>query len=655
MDKMKMQSMDRAEENIKKLRELFPETVTETVQGGKTRYAVDFGALRQVLADSLADDKQERYRFTWPDKKKAVLLANTPINKTLRPCRAESVDFDSTENLYIEGDNLEALKLLQEGYLGKIRAIYIDPPYNTGNDFVYEDDFSREAEEYKQNSGQLDDAGNRLFQNTESNGRFHSDWLNMIYPRLCLAKDLLSADGVIFISVDDNEQANMKKICDEVFGERNFVTMFIWEKTQHFGRQRLNSYSNCDYILCYAKKLFSDKLKELLVERVNDSLLDAPLYNASNNFSTLTFPAGTVRFNIKDGRYTRSDSEDYELLAPVTVKDGTNAEEFSLRFRSRWSNAKVQEEIKNGTTFWVKTKSFAIRAIYGEGKKTNVAPKQFIFTNPNNPMCAESRFGDRIGTSEKATAELASLIGVSAFSYPKPVSLIAYLLSMIYDEKKGAFADSFTVLDFFSGSATTAQAVMQLNAEDGGKRKFILVQLPEKCASDSEAYKAGYKNICEIGKERLRHAGKKLKEGYAGRKGLDVGFRVMKVDTSNMKDVYYTPQEYTQQILDELEENIKEDRSAEELLFQAMLETGVPLSAKIEECTVGGAKAFVAGDNALIACFEKNLPEEAVADIAKRKPRYAVICDGGLSSDSMGKNFEQIFETYSPGTVRKVL
>lgn len=332
MDKMKMQSMDRAEENIKKLRELFPETVTETVQGGKTRYAVDFGALRQVLADSLADDAQERYRFTWPDKKKAVLLANTPINKTLRPCRAESVDFDSTENLYIEGDNLEALKLLQEGYLGKIRAIYIDPPYNTGNDFVYEDDFSREAEEYKQNSGQLDDAGNRLFQNTESNGRFHSDWLNMIYPRLSLAKDLLSADGVIFISVDDNEQANMKKICDEVFGERNFVTMFIWEKTQHFGRQRLNSYSNCDYILCYAKKLFSDKLKELLVERVNDSLLDAPLYNASNNFSTLTFPAGTVRFNIKDGRYTRTDSEDYELLAPVTVKGGINAGEFSLRF-----------------------------------------------------------------------------------------------------------------------------------------------------------------------------------------------------------------------------------------------------------------------------------------------------------------------------------
>lgn len=655
MDKMKMQSMDRAEENIKKLRELFPETVTETVQGGKTRYAVDFGALRQVLADSLADDEQERYRFTWPDKKKAVLLANTPINKTLRPCRAESVDFDSTENLYIEGDNLEALKLLQEGYLGKIRAIYIDPPYNTGNDFVYEDDFSREAEEYKQNSGQLDDAGNRLFQNTESNGRFHSDWLNMIYPRLSLAKDLLSADGVIFISVDDNEQANMKKICDEVFGERNFVTMFIWEKTQHFGRQRLNSYSNCDYILCYAKKLFSDKLKELLVERVNDSLLDAPLYNASNNFSTLTFPAGIVRFNIKDGRYTRSDSEDYELLAPVTVKDGTNAGEFSLRFRSRWSNAKVQEEIKNGTTFWVKTKSFAIRAIYGEGKKTNVAPKQFIFTNPNNPMCAESRFGDRIGTSEKATAELASLIGVPAFSYPKPVSLIAYLLSMIYDEKKGAFADSFTVLDFFSGSATTAQAVMQLNAEDGGKRKFILVQLPEKCASDSEAYKAGYKNICEIGKERLRRAGKKLKEGYAGRKGLDVGFRVLKVDSSNMKDVYYAPQEYTQQILDELEENIKEDRSAEDLLFQAMLETGVPLSAKIEECTVGGAKAFVAGDNALIACFGKNLPEEAVADIAKRKPRYAVIRDGGLSSDSMGKNFEQIFETYSPGTVRKVL
>ncbi|MGN0744018.1 MAG: site-specific DNA-methyltransferase [Christensenellales bacterium] len=704
MDKLRMMSMDRVDENIEKIQKLFPNAVTEVLRDGKLTLAIDFDVLKQELSKDLIDDKEERYQFTWPDKKKSILLANSPISATLRPCKEESVDFDNTQNLYIEGDNLDVLKLLQETYLGKVKMIYIDPPYNTGNDFVYNDDFTQSADEYADVSGQYDDQGNRLVQNTESNGRFHTDWLNMIYPRLKVAKDLLSDDGVIFISIDDNELSNLRKVCDEIFGSSNFICTFIWEKTQHFGRQKLNNYSNADFVLCYANNLISEKLKELLVESINCELLDAPLYNASNNVNVLTFPVGSVKFNMKDGLYTESTSHDYELLTPVTVRDGRNSNEFSLRFRSRWSNQTVQEEIKKGTTFWVKTTTFAIRAIYGDGKTTTVAPKQIIFTNTSNPMATKNRFGTRIDTSENATNQLNSQMGAAVFSYPKPVSLIKYFISMLYNERKGQFENDFIVLDFFSGSGTMAQALMELNYEDNGKRKFICVQLPENLDDNFKkatnlVSKDVAKNaiemcdelgvshyLTEVAKERIRRAGKMIKDGSLVKKkllqdvtrfstqqlfidesktmqddivvkaqDLDIGFRVLKLDSSNMKDVYYKPADYSQGFLESLEDNIKPDRTPLDLLFQVMLELGKPLSAKIEEKDIAGKHVFAVDGNDLVACFDNNVTEDVVKTIAQMQPLYAVFRDSSLSSDSVAANFDQIFATYSPNTTRKVL
>ena len=673
MDKLRMMSMDNVQMNMEKIQKLFPNAVTEVLRDGKPTLAVDFDVLKQEMSSVLIDDKEERYQMTWPDKKKSILLANTPISATLRPCKEESVDFDHTQNLYIEGDNLDVLKLLQETYLGKIKMIYIDPPYNTGNDFVYNDDFSDNTLDYLMNAGQYDEQGNRLVQNTESNGRFHTDWLNMLYPRLKVAKNLLSEDGLIFISIDDNEISNLRKICDEIFGSLNFVCTFIWEKTQHFGRQKLNNYSNADFVLCYANNLISEKLKELLVESVNYELQDAPLYNASNNINILTFPIGSVKFNMKDGLYTESTSSDYELLDPVTVNCGRNANEFSLKFRSRWSNKTVQEEIKKGTTFWVKTNTFAIRAIYGEGKSATVAPKQIIFTNSNNPMAVKSRFGAKIDTSENATSQLNELMGAAIFSYPKPVSLIKYFISMLYNEENERFYSDFTVLDFFSGSGTTAQAVMDLNSADNGKRRYICVQLPENLDENLEkatnpASRDIIKNaiklcdelevhhyLTEVGKERIRRAGKKIKEENPSATNLDVGFRVLKLDSSNMKDVYYKPSDYSQGFLGQLEDNIKADRTPLDLLFQVMLELGKPLSANIEENEIADKKVFVVDDNDLIVCFDENITEDVVKAIAQKKPLYAVFRDSSLSSDAVAVNFDQIFATYSPNTTRKVL
>ena len=383
------------------------------------------------------------------------------------------------ENLYIEGDNLEVLKLMQKEYKNKIRMIYIDPPYNTGNDFVYKDSFK--------------------------------DWTDMITPRLELGRKLLTDDGVIFISIGEEEVDNLKGICDKIFGKENFITKFIYEKTQHFGRQKLNAYSNAEYILCYARELIKEgKIKKLLVERINSELLDAPLFNASNRITDVVFPTGSVKFNINDGVYTKTKSKEYELLNNVTVKKGRNVNDFALRFRSRWSAQTVLDEYKKGTTFWVKTESFAIRAVYNGGRKTEVAPKQIIFTNPKNPTV--SRFGERVTTSETATAHLEKLMGGKYFSYPKAVSLISYLISLIYDEKTGSFPNNFTVLDFFSGSATTAHACMKLNSLDNGKRNFILVQKPEPPSKNSLASKNGYKTICEIGIERIKKAGEEVKK-----------------------------------------------------------------------------------------------------------------------------------------------
>lgn len=515
------------QDSIDKLRTIFPDTVID----GK----VDFDKLRNILGEC-SEIKDERYNFSWSGKTDALKLAYSEPTQVLKPCIEKSKNWDSTENIYIEGDNLEVLKLLQKSYKNKIRIIYIDPPYNTGNIFVYNDDFKDSIGTYKKTNGQISTGELSSY---ELEGRYHTNWLNMIYPRLILARNLLSEDGVIFISIDENEVDNLKKICHEIFGQENYITKFIYEKTQHFGRQKLNTYSNAEYILCYAKSLYNKgKLKELLVEKVKTELLDAPLYNASNKLSTLSFPKGTVNFNIKDGIYEKTTSNDYELVTPVEVVNGKNKNEFSLRFRSRWSADTALNSIKEGTRFLVKTKSFAIRAVYGKSKSTNVAPKQIIFTNSKNEHCAYSRFGDKVSTNENATNSLKQLLGEGVFSYPKPVSLITYLISLLYDEKEKDYPTDYTVLDFFSGSATTGEACICLNSKDNGKRKFILVQYPEVLDKNSKPYQAGYKNICEIGEERLRRAGEKIKTDIDQKNTKlealteipDTGFRVFKLD-----------------------------------------------------------------------------------------------------------------------------
>ena len=649
MDKLKMQTANKADENFKKLAEMFPNAVTETIdENGEVVRAIDKDVLMQEINTKIVDGKEERYQFTWPDKKKSVLLANAPISKTLRPvrddetkptgadsegkpyCSTGSVDFDTTENLYIEGDNLEVLKLLQETYLGKIKMIYIDPPYNTGNDFVYEDDFAQSTDEYLANSGQFDEDGNRMVQNTESNGRFHTDWLNMIYPRLKIAKDILSDTGAIFISIDDNEVDNLQKLCDEVFGESNYVATFPWRKRTAKSDVPFGVSQDYEWILCYSK--------------------------------TNAFIASVEG---KERKYFVSD--DYPNK-PWRVHDLTKQTTASERPNSYFTivNPKTGEQYPaNPNRTWAITED-TFRTYYAENRI--VFPGDYDFLNIQKPVLrywkeddmkkAGDNFGrvavstklpDNIGMSQDGTKEITSLLGTKVFSFPKPSALIKYLIS-ISTEKNDL------VLDFFSGSATTAHAAMQLNAEDGGHRKFIMVQLPEKTDEKSEAYKAGYKNICEIGKERIRRAGKKIKE-EAGltAQNLDIGFRVLKCDTSNMKDVYYNPDDYEIGMFDQLTDNIKEDRTPEDLLFQVMLDLGILLSSKIEETTIAGKKVFNVEGNYLIACFDDNVTDEVITAIAKQEPYYFVMRDSSMASDSVATNFEQIFATYSPTTERKVL
>ena len=638
MDKMKMQTANKADENFKKLAEMFPNAVTETIdENGEVVRAIDKDVLMQEISCKVVDGNEERYQFTWPDKKKSVLLANAPINKTLRPCREESVDYDNTENLYIEGDNLEALKLLQETYLGKIKMIYIDPPYNTGNDFVYADDFAQSTDEYLENSGQYDDYGNRLVTNTESNGRFHTDWLNMIYPRLKIAKDLLADDGVIFISIDDNELENLKKVCDEVFGEQNFATQFIWTKTATPPSLSHKCRKTVEYVLCYEKSLDNT--------RYFGSLLsggDVPLLNTGNPVKELVFPVGSVRFNfVKNGTVRSGSYDKVELLDDIVVSNGENQNQFRMKAEFKWGQPMLNTEVANGTYFVCKTEKLSIRfqRPYDDSN----------FKTPNNFLNLELNKEIGIGTNESAVKELEELGLSKFFDFPKPVSLVKYLINMIAKFDKEAI-----ILDFFSGSATTAHSVMKLNAEDNGNRKFIMVQLPEETDEKSEAYKAGYKNICEIGKERIRRAAKKIAEENPEAK-FDGGFRVLKCDSSNMKEVYYNPAEYEPSLFSRLEDNIKEDRTPEDLLFQVMLDLGVLLSSKIEETTIAGKKVFNVEDNYLIACFDDNVTEEVITEIAKQKPYYFVMRDSSMANDSVATNFEQIFATYSPDTVRKVL
>lgn len=621
MDKLKMHSVNKVDQNVAKIGKLFPNCVTERKnENGEVEYAVDFDMLRQELSSVVVEGNEERYQFTWPDKKKAILAANAPISATLRPCREESVDFDTTQNLYIEGDNLDVLKLLQETYLGKIKMIYIDPPYNTGNDFVYNDDFVEDAKEYLANSGQYDAQGNRLVTNTESNGRFHTDWLNLMYPRLKLARDLLTEDGVIFISISDEEVENLKKMCNEIFGEKNFEGHIHWRRRHNQPNDKTKMLGIvAEHILSYSRN--SAAFKESGVGKLD---LTAKFTNPDND------PRGPWASKPWKVGSDQSGSR-YSITAPNgRVLDG------------EWmgEEATYLKYLAEGRIYFPKDGS-------GMPRK-----KYYQFEREEEGQCAcnwwpHEQFGHNQGANDYAT----SLFGVkNVFSNPKPIELLRGLLKIANVKMDDI------VLDFFSGSATTADAVIHLNMEDHKKRKFIMVQLPEATDPKSEAYKAGYKNICEIGKERIRRAGKKIKEeNPLTTQDLDIGFRVLKLDSSNMKDVYYTSDAYTRDMFDMLADNIKEDRTPEDLLFQVMLDLGIPLSSKIEESVIAGKKVFKVEGNYLIACFDSNLTEETIKAIAQQRPYYFVMRDSSMANDSVATNFEQIFATYSPDTDRKVL
>lgn len=645
MDKLKMQTVNKADENFKKLAAMFPNAITETIdENGEVVRAIDKDVLMQEISCKVVDGNEERYQFTWPDKKKSVLLANAPINKTLRPCREESVDFDNTENLYMEGDNLEVLKLLQETYLGKIKMIYIDPPYNTGNDFVYEDDFAQSTDEYLENSDQFDEEGNRLVKNLDSNGRFHTDWLNMIYPRLKIAKDLLSDEGVIFISIDDNEVTNLKKICDEIFGSSNYCGTFIVNSTPnardygHIGKMH-------EYCLFYAKNMEYTQTNMLPDTDKKFKYSDAiggfnihPLYNSNEAFHKLNRP------NLY-----------YPFYLYLDEKQLINGDEFfNIGLEPKENSVEIYppKSVKNGVQFvwrWGKEKATIYMNQEIIGYKVGSNEYRIVQKMRRSKKIIRSMLLDTKYSSRRGTAEVEEILNGKIFSFPKPAALI-------YDFVRVGLSEDDYILDFFSGSATTAHAVMQLNAEDGGHRKFIMVQLPESTDEKSEAYKAGYKTICEIGKERIRRAGRKIKEDSPlTTQDLDIGFRVLKCDSSNMKDVYYNPAEYEPSFFSKLEDNIKEDRTPEDLLFQVMLDLGVLLSSKIKETTIAGKKVFNVEDNYLIACFDDNVTEEAITEIAKQKPYYFVMRDSSMANDSVATNFEQIFAAYSPDTVRKVL
>ena len=648
MDKLKMHSLNKVDDNIKKIGALFPNCVTERKNdAGEVEYAIDFDMLKQELSAVVVEGKEERYQFTWPDKKKSILAANAPISDTLRPCREESVDFDNTQNLYIEGDNLAVLKLLQETYLGKIKMIYIDPPYNTGNDFVYNDDFAESAEEYLAHRGQFDEEGNRLVVNTESNGRFHTDWLNMIYPRLKLAKDLLREDGVIFISIDDCEVDNLRKVSDELFGKDNFIAHIIHKNNSMKNQSKYIGVSS-EFILIYAKNM------EMLISSQPEWRIKKKGAEDINNAFKRMKEQGLSLEEIREEIHEMYSRPKYAHMSRWNKVD-----EFGVYKDADLSRANGPKNytIINPYTNqpcpipkrgWGKSYEELLRLqkanliYYGDG--TTAPGLKSYLTEESESVLDNFVYAD----SSVDKRSLENMFGSPIFDYPKPIELLKQLLSLCTKDE--------IILDFFSGSATTAHAVIQLNTEDGGNRKFIMVQLPEETEEKSEAYKAGYKNICEIGKERIRRAGAKIKEesGMMAQ-NLDTGFRVLKLDSSNMKDVYYTPEEYEMSLLDTFSDNIKEDRTPEDLLFQVMLDLGVLLSSKIEEITICGKKVFNVADGFLYACFDSNVSEETITAIAKKKPYYFVMRDSSMANDSVATNFEQIFATYSPDTERKVL
>ena len=639
MDKMKFETPDMAQMNVEKIAALFPNCVTESkAKDGKLKKAVNFDALKQMLGESVAEG-DESYEFTWVGKRDAMVEAAKPIRKTLRPCVEESKNFDTTENLYIEGDNLEALKLLQEGYLGKVKMIYIDPPYNTGNDFIYKDDFRMDSAKYAEESGAVDDEGNRMVQNSDSNGRFHSDWCSMIYSRLLLARNLLTDDGVIFISIDDNEQANLKKICDEVFGGSNFVANVIWKHTQQSKNDELHFSRQYNHTFVYAHDM--NQLPRFYMERTAEDNVN---YSNPDNDPKGLWRSGDVR----SPNYRKTLC--YDIVAP-------NGNVIKAPEKGwRWSEESIKEKISTGEIKFKSDFSGIIRKIYLNDQ---------VGRTPENLWD-----GPKYGTTRQSAAMIKELFnGIQVFDTPKPIELVQNMLALLRDP-------CGIVLDFFSGSATTAHAVMQLNAEDGGHRKFIMVQLPEKCDENSEAAKAGYKTICEIGKERIRRAGDKIlaeqqtkeksaadktdlfdstSDKPAAAKPLDIGFRVLKIDDSNMKDVYYSAGEISQQDLVEQISNIKDGRTDMDLLFGCLVDWGVPLSLPIKTETIENLQVYNVNDGDLVACFANDIPEAAIRQIAAAKPLRTVFRDSSFKSDSAKINVTEIFKTISPNTTVKVV
>lgn len=626
MEKMRMESADITTQNIEKIGAMFPNCITETVdEKGKLKKVINFEMLKQMLSDEITEG-DESYEFTWVGKKTSIVEANKPIRKTLRPCKEESIDWDTTENLYIEGDNLEVLKLLQESYLGKVKMIYIDPPYNTGNDFIYNDDFKMTGEEYADENGEIDEDGNRMFKNTDSNGRFHSDWCSMIYSRLMLARNLLSDDGVIFISIDDNEQENLKKICDEIFGGRNFVAQIVWEKVHTRKNSAINFSSSHEYILCYAKikRNYSGDavgFRRNLLPREN---IDA-YSNPDNDPKGPWKPDPITAHNYYAANYT------------ITKPNGIIIQRPQDRYWA-YSEESIKRMIAENAIIW------------GDGNSMPMAKRYLCDVQDGLvPVTLFSR--DFAGDTSQAKKQIDILFEEckGVFDYTKPVKLLTRLLQI------GSGVGDI-VLDFFSGSATTAQATMQLNAEDNGSRKFIMVQLPEKTDEKSEAYKAGYKNICEIGKERIRRAGIKIKEDNPlTTQDLDVGFRVLKLDESNMNDVYYSPAEYSQDLLSMLESNVKSDRSDLDLLFGCLLEWGLPLSLPYSSEQIEGYTVHNYNDGDLIACFEEDVPDSVIKEIAKRQPLRAVFRDSSFANSPSKINVEEIFKLMAPDTRVKVI
>ena len=632
-----MHTQDIVDVNVGIIGKLFPNCLTEEIgENGRLEHAIDFDKLRVELSKGIVEGQQERYQFTWPGKREAMRIANTPTNMTLRPDRESSVDFDNTGNLYIEGDNLEVLKILREDYLGKVKMIYIDPPYNTGNDFVYEDDFSQTSGEFRGKSGMFDEDGNMILQNyevnSESNGRFHTDWLNMIYPRLKVARDLLTEDGVIFISIDDNEVENLRKVCDEVFGERNFIAQLIWERAYSPKNDARFISNSHDYVIMFAKNIDNYVIGRL--DRTDEA--NARYQNPDNDPRGVWKPSD---LSVK----TYNAECDY----PITTPTGRIIEPPAGRCWRLSKKAFFERLQDNRIWFGSDGNSVpCIKRFLTELKYDGMAPTSILFYK-------------EVGHSQEGAKEVVSLFGdKGVFDGPKPVRLLQRLITL------ANLKDDSIVLDFFSGSATTAHALMKTNLEKGTDRKFILVQLPEKVSDKKKDQ--GYGTICEIGKERIRRAGKKILEELATKKAenglfdkeseptrLDVGFRVLKLDTSNMQDVYYTPEDSSAATL--FDDNVKPDRTPEDLLFQVMLEYNLPLSAKIERKTIAGKEVFSVNDNYLIACFDENVNETVITEVAKRKPLYFIMRDSSLSSDQVADNFEQIFNAYSKDTIRRIL